>query len=961
MKKILLLLLISIYSFGQTSFVLDGAGSTSRNNLTVIGQALGITGTTTGPYGIKGTIGLLPLSTSSGNSINTSTLLGTKQHLGLLYNNNSWADFSQFDKNSINASIVGTGISITGTSGTLDIKNSFGIYENWKTILRYQVASVNDPSNGLGIGMRTANAGSGPITSVYAYCPINTTTGSGVIQISGLSAIAASGTITGIQGDIIEIVLEKIGITFIARARNITSFTGWSNKIANPNTFLDNTSKISIYAIGGNNLIQKISAYSSDRYGAKFMFIGDSKTKDGIPTFFSGRFPSLVGNYYNNRSGLSDYIVDAGGGDQTADVLIRITSIIAKNPKNVILNIGSNDQRLGVSTTTYRSNYTSIVTQLTAAGINVIHLLPFPEAVQDFSGQYTWITTTFAGMQMIDTWNALKNPGDNFLSTTFNSGDGIHPNDAGHNKISNTIIASNYLDSYVDFYSDQNIIQPTNGQSGVPSNIFTGLSGGFGDLIVGVDNTSYGYLAGSSISNGISNSFFGRSAGNANTTGNYGSFFGYNAGISNQTGIFNCAFGANAGVGNITASNSCFFGVNSGLVSNANAQAFFGFQSGTASTGGQNSFFGYQTGLNNVTGQNNSYVGYQAGQSVLGGSNVAIGASSFKTGTTAAQEHVAIGLSAAGNGNITGTRGVYIGSSSAFNLSSGGSNSLIGYFSGAYLTSGNNNVFFGARSGGGTNLYTTASGSAFFGFEAGFNETQSNSLHIANIQDQSLISGNFLNQIFNASSLTIPGSFTSVIGTTTGGNIPARTNYYKYSAINYNGETQSSNENSIVTTGSTSSVSLSWPTITGAISYRVYVGTTTGGQLFYVTTTGNSFTDIGNITISGIPKLLSTANTISISPGIVTISGTLIATNGIQIKTGTNARMGTSQLASGTITVANNSITANTYVFFTLQSTTGTCAGTVTTSAISIGNSFTVTSTSPADNCLIKWELKEGL
>src|SRR5262245_12341407 len=77
----------------------------------------------------------------------------------------------------------------------------------------------------------------------------------------------------------------------------------------------------------------------------------------------------------------------------------------------------------------------------------------------------------------------------------------------------------------------------------------------------------------------------------------------------------------------------------------------------------------------------------------------------------------------------------------------------------------------------------------------------------------------------------------AALGTaTSGGTITAGTYRYIVTAINANGETTASNEQTIVTTGSTSTVTVTWATVTGATGYRLYktaAGGATGTELFY--------------------------------------------------------------------------------------------------------------------------------
>ncbi|MFD4259950.1 glycosyl hydrolase family 28-related protein [Streptomyces sp. NPDC058534] len=81
------------------------------------------------------------------------------------------------------------------------------------------------------------------------------------------------------------------------------------------------------------------------------------------------------------------------------------------------------------------------------------------------------------------------------------------------------------------------------------------------------------------------------------------------------------------------------------------------------------------------------------------------------------------------------------------------------------------------------------------------------------------------------------------------------------------------------------------------------------------------------------------------------------AGGGVAIAEGANARMGVSTLASGTVTVANTSVTANTRVAVFRQATGGTPGHLSVTNAA--GTSFTISSTSTGDTSSVAWVLFE--
>ncbi|MDE2105243.1 MAG: hypothetical protein KGL39_48910 [Patescibacteria group bacterium] len=104
---------------------------------------------------------------------------------------------------------------------------------------------------------------------------------------------------------------------------------------------------------------------------------------------------------------------------------------------------------------------------------------------------------------------------------------------------------------------------------------------------------------------------------------------------------------------------------------------------------------------------------------------------------------------------------------------------------------------------------------------------------------------------------------------TTGGTLAAATYYYKVTALGATGETIGSNEASITTTGTTSTVTLTWSAVVGATGYRVYRGTSAGGEsVYYAPGNVTTYTDTNAASTGGTPP---TANT-AISLGLVTIT-----------------------------------------------------------------------------------------
>jgi hypothetical protein len=107
----------------------------------------------------------------------------------------------------------------------------------------------------------------------------------------------------------------------------------------------------------------------------------------------------------------------------------------------------------------------------------------------------------------------------------------------------------------------------------------------------------------------------------------------------------------------------------------------------------------------------------------------------------------------------------------------------------------------------------------------------------------------------------IAPSFTSAVPSGSGGTILAGTWYYVVTATGLGGETLVSNELSAVTTGSTSSVVLTWASVASATGYNIYKGSTSGGELL-VHSVGavTTYTDVAPDTPTVAPPTVNTTS-----------------------------------------------------------------------------------------------------
>ena len=139
------------------------------------------------------------------------------------------------------------------------------------------------------------------------------------------------------------------------------------------------------------------------------------------------------------------------------------------------------------------------------------------------------------------------------------------------------------------------------------------------------------------------------------------------------------------------------------------------------------------------------------------------------------------------------------------------------------------------------------------------------------------------------------------------------------------------------------------------------VGWNSGQRIMFI---GNrTASPIGNPTAGYYMWGESGDATIRSSGGGITSVGTAGVSmqtvgQGLLIKEGTNATLGRATMVGGTITVNTTKVTANSEIFLTIQSPSGT-PGAVYVSDRTAGTSFTITSTTTLDTSVVAWFIVE--
>ena len=132
-------------------------------------------------------------------------------------------------------------------------------------------------------------------------------------------------------------------------------------------------------------------------------------------------------------------------------------------------------------------------------------------------------------------------------------------------------------------------------------------------------------------------------------------------------------------------------------------------------------------------------------------------------------------------------------------------------------------------------------------------------LIISNVQ----ISTNVLTLTLDTSTLPDPSGTPTGSAATTGGALAAGNHFIRICGVDPTGNvTEAGNESAAVaTTGTTGQINWTWPAIAGAVGYRIYVGTTSGGETTYFTSATNSFTQTTQAsTVTGTPPVVNSTS-----------------------------------------------------------------------------------------------------
>lgn len=378
----------------------------------------------------------------------------TPQLLGTIFSEATWANLNDF-------TVVGNAtpvISATssklhftgGTGGTIFTNyiewtkagGKFTIHclEKWKQRVKVTTpASLSASTLGFGLGVRSQTAttvqsnsirwawdGAGYL--VYLYFA-NSTSGQ-MVSGAGLTPTANTTYVLEVQR------LKNVYTVTIYDSGGVTQLyqTTFTTTLTSPASgqMMHNTGYFSMENFGGTFDVLDWTVTSDAQTKIDVVGVGDSN----MHGLYVGTGGGVVTDRYTEKcftsAGLTWEIL-AGVGDHYGDALAAIETIKGLEPRNVYINLGSNDVADGVATATWKANLDSLISGLEGVGIVVKLGTPIARTT-DLTTVQTYVNGKTE--QVCDIFAATKN--GTTLLPAYNT-DGVHMNLTGNNAIASLL------------------------------------------------------------------------------------------------------------------------------------------------------------------------------------------------------------------------------------------------------------------------------------------------------------------------------------------------------------------------------------------------------------------------------------------------------------------------------------------------------------------------------------------
>lgn len=404
-----------------------------------------------------------PLSTAQATAIHdtaqtirTARKWPAEERLGTIYDKQRWDNLQDFTPNAASGTVslaLSTNF-VNYTVTTIDWNNYTRllytrptILPNWTIEVIFKMNTAPSASTvGFGLGTKKYISQNADV-----MCYINTTNGgsSGNLNILRADGGATYGTpvATGAisQNDVVRLRVTFADSVVTFSALNLTTGSSGTMSYTSPLNSAPPLSAIANWGLIGHSTgsctwqIQSIKITSETKRNANLVVVGDSKTQGAFANAFNNRYGTKLGIDYP-----SSYIY-ASGGATAADFLNLRDELMDLNGMQYFIHLGSNSIRGGTTVVNTIKDLRALVNWLKGGGATVRLGIAPEDSTGGGSGGGVGLTALKNAMvaefptEYFDIWTGMST--SNVLSATYNSGDGVHINQAGNDYIRNTIVS----------------------------------------------------------------------------------------------------------------------------------------------------------------------------------------------------------------------------------------------------------------------------------------------------------------------------------------------------------------------------------------------------------------------------------------------------------------------------------------------------------------------------------------
>lgn len=237
----------------------------------------------------------------------------------------------------------------------------------------------------------------------------------------------------------VELYVTKVGNSYTFKVVDTVTLDEEEGTItytyANTSGQLDlQTSKIGIGTVGGDFWVESFEVTSDVLSGADWALVHNSIGAGYSASTLANRWWDQV---QAANPGLT-FAKTGGQGDRVDTVLSKQAELTLMAPKNWANHIATN-QISQTSLASAQTDYATMVAhQVSLNPARIVHCAPLPRGGNpDMEAFKDWLLANYnTGIHEVRDWYTLLDNGSGSLDPAKDSGDGVHPNDSGHDDLS---------------------------------------------------------------------------------------------------------------------------------------------------------------------------------------------------------------------------------------------------------------------------------------------------------------------------------------------------------------------------------------------------------------------------------------------------------------------------------------------------------------------------------------------